>query len=68
MEEVINDDSLLYIVLEGLTGDYLHIEYHAEADDNCILKNAIHTMRNMHANRLATNGPSRKQKGVSRPR
>ena len=31
--EVINDDSPLDIVLEGLTDDYLQIKYNAEADD-----------------------------------
>ena len=34
MGEVINGDSLLDIVLEGLTGDYLQITYNAEADDS----------------------------------
>ena len=63
MGEVINDDSLLDIVLEGLRDDYLQIKYNAEADDSFTLDKAIYTMRNMHANRLAKHGPSRKQKG-----
>ena len=53
MGEVINDDSLLDIVLEGLRDDYLQIKYNAEADDSFTLDKAIYTMRNMHANRLA---------------
>ena len=45
MGEVINYDSLLDIVLEGLTDEYLQIKYNAEADDNFTLENAIYTMR-----------------------
>ena len=63
MGEVINDDSLLDIVLEGLTGDYLQLKYNAEADDSFTLDKAIYTIRNMHANGIAEHGPSRKQKG-----
>ena len=63
MGEVINDDSLLDIVLEGITDDYKQIKYNAEADDTFSLDKAIFTMRNMHANRLAKHGPLRKQKG-----
>ena len=61
--EVINDDSPLDIVLEGLTDDYLQIKYNAEADDSFTLDNAIYTMLNMHANRIAKHGPSKNQKG-----
>ena len=63
MGEVINDDSLPDIVLEGLTDDYLQIKYNAEAHDSFMLDDAIYAMRNMHANRIAKHGPSRKQKG-----
>ena len=62
MCEVINDDSLLDIVLEGLD-DFLQIKYNAEAVDSFTLDKAIYTMRNMHANRIAKHGPSRNQKG-----
>ena len=34
MGEVINDDSLLDIVLEGLTDDYIQIKHNAETDDS----------------------------------
>ena len=34
MGEVSNDDSILDIVLEGLTDEYLQIKYSAEADDD----------------------------------
>ena len=63
MGEVIDDDSLLDIVLEGLTDDYLQIKYNAEAHDSFMQDDAIYAMRNMHANRIAKHGPSRKQKG-----
>ena len=41
MGEVINDDSLPDIVLEGLTDDYLQIKYNTEADDSFTLDKAI---------------------------
>ena len=63
MGEVINDHNPLDIFLEGLTDDYLQIKYNAEADDSSTLDKAIYTMRNIHANRIAKHGPSRKQKG-----
>ena len=65
MNEVIIDDSLLDIVLKGLTDDCLHIKYNAEADDSFTLDKAIYTMRNMPANRIAIHGqgPSTKHKG-----
>ena len=63
MGEVIKDDSLLDIVLEGLTDDYYRIKYNAEADDSFTLAKAVHAMRNMHASRIAKHGPSRKQSG-----
>ena len=37
MGEVFNDDSILDIVLEGLTDEYLQIKYSAEADDDFTL-------------------------------
>ena len=61
--EVFNDDSILDIVLEGLTDEYLQIKYSAEADDDFTLDRAMVTMRNMYANRAMRNGPSRKAKG-----
>ena len=63
MGEVFNDDSILDIVLEGLTDEYLQKKYSAEADDDFTLDRAVITMRNMHANRAMRNGPSRKSKG-----
>ena len=63
MGEVFNDDSILDIVLEGLTDEYLQIKYSAEADDNFTLDRAVITMRNMYANRAMRNGPLRKAKG-----
>ena len=60
---VINDDSILDIVLEGLTDEYLQIKYSAEADDEFTLDRAVITMRNMYARRAMRNGPSRKSKG-----
>ena len=41
MGEVINDDRLLDVVLEGLTDDYLQIKYNSEADDSFTLDKAI---------------------------
>ena len=63
MGEVFNDDSILDIVLEGLTDDYVQIKYSAEADNDFSLDQAVITMRNMYANRVMRNGPSRKAKG-----
>ena len=51
MGEVIDDHSLVDIVLEGLTDNSLQIKYNAEADYSFTLDKAIYTMRNMHANR-----------------
>ena len=51
MGEVFNDNSVLDIVLEGLTDEYLQIKYSAEADDDFTLDRAVITMRNMYANR-----------------
>ena len=45
MGEVFDDDSLLGIVLEGLTDEYLQIKYSAEADDDFTLDRAVITMR-----------------------
>lgn len=42
MVEVINDDSLLDIVLEGVTGYYLQIEDNAETGDSFKLENGIY--------------------------
>ena len=61
--EVSNDDSILDIVLEGLTDEYLQIKYSAEADDDCTLDRAVITMRNMYANRAMRIGPLQKPKG-----
>ena len=61
--EVFNDDSILDIVLEGLTDEYLQIKYSAEADDDFTLDRAAITMLNIYANRAVRNGPSRKAKG-----
>ena len=65
MGEVINDHSLVDIVLEGLTDNSLQIKYNAEADYSFTLDKAIYTMRNMPANRIAIHGqgPSTKHKG-----
>ena len=63
MQEVFNDDSILDIVLEGLTDEYLQIKYSAEADDDFALDRAVNTMRNMYATRAMRNGPLRKAKG-----
>ena len=63
LREVFNDDSILGIVLEGLTDEYLQIKYSAEADDDFTLDRAVITMRNKYANRAMRNGPSRKLKG-----
>ena len=59
MGEVINDDSLLDIVLEGLTDDYLQIKYNAEADDSFTLDKTLYTMRNVHANRILRSNKTR---------
>lgn len=64
MGEVIHDDSLLDIVLEGQTDECAQIEYNAEADDKFTLENAICTMRNMNANRIAKHGQG-KRSGVN---
>ena len=63
MGEVFNDNSILDIVLEGLTGEFLQIKYSAEADDDFTLDRAVITMRNRYANRAMRNGPLRKEKG-----
>ena len=63
MGEVFNDDSMLDIVLERLTDEYLPIIYSAEADDDSTLDGAVIKMRNIYANRAMRNGPSRKAKG-----
>ena len=55
---------LLDIVLEVLTNDYLQTKCNAEVDDTFTLESAVYTMRNMHANRRAKNGPSRKTEGA----
>lgn len=62
MGEVIKDDRLLDIVLEGLTDEYLQTEYNAEAGDHFSRENDSYTMRNMNKNRMAKNGHSRNQK------
>ena len=63
MGEVFNDDSILDIVLEKLTDEYLKIKCSAEADDDFTLDRAVITMRNIYANRAMRNGPLRKAKG-----
>ena len=63
MGEVFNDYSILDIVLEGPTDEYLQKKYSAEADDDFTLSRAVITMRNMYANRDMRNGPLRKAKG-----
>ena len=63
MGEVFNDDSILDIVLEGLTRGYLQKKYSAEADDDFTLDRAVITMRNMYANRAMRNRPLRKAEG-----
>ena len=63
MGEVFNDDSILGIVLEGLTYEYLEIKYSAKADNDFILDRTGITMRNMYANRAIGNRPLRKAKG-----
>ena len=63
MGEVFNDDSILDIVLEGLTDEYLQIKYSAEADNDFTLDRAVITRRNMYANRAMRNGSLRKAKG-----
>ena len=63
MGEALNDDSILDIVLGGLTDDYVQIKYSAGADKNFSLDHAVITMRNMDAYRVMRNGPSRKAKG-----
>ena len=63
MGEVIDDDSILDFVLEGLSDDCVQIKYSAEADNDFSLDKAVITMRNMYANRVTRNGPSRKAKG-----
>ena len=60
MGYVFNDGS---IVLEGLTDEYLQINYGAKADDYFTLGRAVITMRSMYAYRAMRNGPSRKAKG-----
>lgn len=42
--EVISDDNLLDIVLEGVTDDCNQIKYNAEADDTFTLDDAIYTI------------------------
>ena len=63
MGEVFNDDSILDMVLEGLTDEYLQIKYSDKADDDFTLDRAVITMRNMYANRAMRNGSLRKAKG-----
>ena len=63
MGGVTNDDRLPDIVLEVLSGDDLQIKCNAEADDSFTVDKAMYTMRNIHANRTAKHGPSRKKKG-----
>ena len=60
---VFNDDSILDIVLEGLTDEYLRIIYSTEADDDFTLYRDVITMRNMYANRAMRNGRLRNAKG-----
>ena len=63
MGEVFNDDSILDIVVEELTDEYLHMKYSAEADDDFTLDRAGMTMRNVYANRAMLNGPLQNTKG-----
>ena len=63
MGEAFDDNSILDIVMEGLTDKYLQIKYSAEVDDDFTLDRAVITMRNMYANRAMRNGPSRNVKG-----
>ena len=63
MGEVHNDDSILGMLLEGLTDEYLQLKFSAEADDGFTLDRAVITMRNVYANRAMGNGPSRNAKG-----
>ena len=51
------------IVSEGLTDDYLQVKYNGEADKSFTLDKSIYKMRNMHANRIAKHGSSKKLKG-----
>ena len=62
MVEVIIEDTLLDIVLEGLPNEYTDIKHSAEVDEDFSLKKAVITMRNMYANGVLRNGPSRKSK------
>ena len=63
MGEVFNDDSILDIVLEGLTDEYLRVKYSLEGDDDFTLDRAVIRMSNICANRATRNGPLRKAKG-----
>ena len=63
MGEIFNDDSILGIVMEGHTDEYLQIKHSAEADDDFTLDRTVITMRNMYANRAMRNGHFQKAKG-----
>ena len=59
-----NDDSILDIVLEGLTDEYLQKKYSTEADDEVTLDRAVITMRNMYDNCAMRNGLREKRRSV----
>lgn len=61
--EVVPEQRLLDIVLEGLTKEYIMIKYNAEREPNSTLDEVETTMRNMYANRVARGGSSRKFRG-----
>lgn len=45
MDEVFNGDSILDLVLEGLTDDYVHAKYSAEADNDFALDHAVSSLK-----------------------
>ena len=62
MGEVFSDDSILDIMMERLTDEFLKAKYGAETDDDITLHQAVITVCNMYANRAMRNGPWRKEK------
>ena len=63
MGEVFNDDTMLDMVLEGLTDEYLKKKKNALRQMMTTHSTELVTMRNMHANRAMRNKPLRKAKG-----
>lgn len=61
--EVINEYTILDIVLEGRPNEHTQIKYSTVVDDDLSPNKAVTTMRNMLLHRALRNGPLHKSRG-----